>query len=51
MDYVDNVFELLRFQAAFPGQVYSLEYCAEVLAKRFPRRLITWLCYCTNVEG
>ena len=50
MTAVDNVFGLLRFQT-FPGQVYSLEYCAELLAKYFPRHLITWLSYCTKVEA
>ena len=32
------------------NQILSLEDCAEILAERFPRELITWLTYCTDVQ-
>ena len=31
-------------------EIFSLEVCAEILAKKFPRELITWLTYCTDKE-
>ena len=45
-DSLANIHGLLTTTSAFP-----IEQCAEILAKKFPRELITWLSYCTNTEA
>ena len=42
---VANIHRLLITKETLP-----LEDCAEILANMFPRKLITWLTYCTDVQ-
>ena len=44
-DFVANIHGLLITKETLP-----LEDCAEILANIFPRKLITWLTYCTDVQ-
>ena len=48
-EQVINVYGHLIVQTQ-PGHVPSLSSCAEILAKCFPKYLITWLTYCTDAE-